>query len=133
MARPQLNKKILYRINNFAVVDRDDEFGEMDDIGLPLSDVASFGLRDTMVAGGGIIDLPDIGYKTNGKYITIRQHPDMPQNAIYKHVDYPEYNPDNQYYWTIPQQHKTSEATMTQPRYYLLFLNYFTGIFSIRR
>ena len=47
-----------YRINNFAVVDRDDEFGEMDDIGLPLSDVATFGLRDTMVAGGGIIDLP---------------------------------------------------------------------------
>ena len=27
-----------YRINNFAVVDRDDEFGEMDDIGLPRSD-----------------------------------------------------------------------------------------------
>ena len=49
-----------YRINNFAVVDRDDEFGEMDDIGLPLSDVATFGLRDTMVAGGGIIDLPDV-------------------------------------------------------------------------
>ena len=96
-----MNNKILYRINNFAVVDRDDEFGEMDDIGLPLSDVASFGLRDTMVAGNGIIDLPDIGYKTNGKYITIRQHPDMPQNAIYKHVDYPEYNPDNHYYWII--------------------------------
>ena len=128
-----MNNKILYRINNFAVVDRDDEVGEMDDIGLRLSDVASFGLRDTMVAGNGIIDLPDIGYKTNGKYITIRQHPDMPQNAIYKHVDYPEYNPDNHYYWIIPQQHKTSEATMTQPRYYLLFLNYFTGIFSIRR
>lgn len=49
-----------YRINNFAVVDRDDEFGEMDDIGLPLSDVATFGLRDTMVAGGGIIDNPDL-------------------------------------------------------------------------
>ena len=49
-----------YRINNFAVVDRDDEFGEMDDIGLPLSDVATFGLRDTMAAGGGIIDLPDV-------------------------------------------------------------------------
>ena len=49
-----------YRINNFAVVDRDDEFGEMDDIGLPLSDVATFGLRDTMVAGGGIIDNPDV-------------------------------------------------------------------------
>lgn len=49
-----------YRINNFAVVDRDDEFGEMDDIGLPLSDVATFGLRDTMVAGGGIIDHPYI-------------------------------------------------------------------------
>ena len=43
-----MNNKILYRINNFAVVDRDDEFGEMDDIGLPLSDVATFGLRDTM-------------------------------------------------------------------------------------
>ena len=81
------------------------------------------------------MDIPPrvIGYKTNGKYITIKQHPDMPQNAIYKHVDYPEYNPDNHYYWIIPQQHKTSEATMTQPRYYLLFLNYFTGIFSIRR
>ena len=48
-----------YRINNFAVVDRDDEFGEMDDIGLPLSDVATFGLRDTMVVGG-IIDLPNV-------------------------------------------------------------------------
>ena len=55
-----MNNKILYRINNFAVVDRDDEFGEMDDIGLPLSDVATFGLRDTMVAEGGIIDHPDI-------------------------------------------------------------------------
>ena len=47
-----------YRINNFAVVDRDDEFGEMDDIELPPSAGATFGLRDTMVAGGGIIDLP---------------------------------------------------------------------------
>ena len=49
------------------------------------------------------MDIPPkvIGYKTNGKYITIRQHPDMPQNAIYKHVDYPEYNPDNHYYWII--------------------------------
>ena len=25
----------------------------------------------------------------------------MPQNAIYKHVDYPEYNPDNHCYWII--------------------------------
>lgn len=55
-----MNNKILYRINNFAVVDRDDEFGEMDDIGLPLSDVATFGLRDTMVAENSIIDHPDV-------------------------------------------------------------------------
>ena len=55
-----MNNKILYRINNFAVVGRDDEFGEMDDIGLPLSDVATFGLRDTMVAENSIIDHPDV-------------------------------------------------------------------------
>lgn len=71
-----MNNKILYRINNFAVVDRDDEFGEMDDIGLPLSDVATFGLRDTMVAENSIIDHPDVPSFTTltkldycGKYI----------------------------------------------------------------
>ena len=62
-----MNNKILYRINNFAVVDRDDEFGEMDDIGLPLSDVASFGLRDTMVAG--ILTLDDKAVLEKTKHI----------------------------------------------------------------
>lgn len=43
-------------------------------------------------------------YKTDGKYITVKQHPDMPQNSFYNYVDYPNYNTTDLYYWIINLQ-----------------------------
>lgn len=52
------------------------------------------------------MDIPPtvLEYKTDGKYITVKQHPDMPQNAFYNYVDYPNYNTTALYYWIINSQ-----------------------------
>lgn len=49
------------------------------------------------------MDIPPtvLEYKTDGKYITVKQRPDIPQNSFYKQVDYPDYNTDTLYYWII--------------------------------
>ena len=49
------------------------------------------------------MDIPPtvLEYKTDGNYITVRQHPDIPQNTFFKHVNYPDYNSESIYYWII--------------------------------
>lgn len=49
------------------------------------------------------MDIPPtvLEYKTDGNYITVKQHPDIPQNSFFKQVDYPDYNAETLYYWII--------------------------------
>ena len=49
------------------------------------------------------MDVPPtvLEYKTDGTYITVKQKPRLPQDAIYKTIAYPDYNPKSPYYWII--------------------------------
>lgn len=58
-------------------------------------------------------------YKTDGTYITVMQKPQIPQDAIYRNIDYPNFSPDTIYYWII----EINSDSIMGPLDYTSFIN----------